>query len=330
MNEATARLEDSFEAELEGFIEYLVVERARSDNTVAAYRRDLTDYAAFLKTRGRRSYTEAVADDVREYLAHLQQKRRARRSTAARRLSAMRMLHRYLVREGMATADPTATVDTPKVGQRLPHVLSPEECQRLLQAPDLSKPLELRDAAMIALMYATGLRVSELVRLRIGDVNFEEGFVRVVGKGGKERIVPVAPAALELVRLYIDQVRPGLATDPEEDGLFLSERGRSMTRVNFWVRLKRIYLPRAGLPPETSPHTLRHSFATHLLEGGADLRAIQEMLGHSSLSTTQIYTHVRPPYLRKVYEQAHPRAQAGESSETGDGEGAERDDAQRK
>ncbi len=311
MTQHPTQTQASFDAELDGFVEYLVVERARSDNTVAAYKRDLTDYADFLARRGKRSYCDATAEDVREYLTYLQQKRRARRSTVARRLSAMRMLHRYLVRDGFANRDPTAAVEMPKMSRRLPHALSPEECRELLQAPDLSKPLELRDAAMITLMYATGLRVSELVGLRIGDVNFDEGIVRVVGKGGKERIVPVAPAALDLVRLYLDQVRPGLVRDRNEDGLFLSARGRPMTRINFWTRLKRIYLPRAGLPPETSPHTLRHSFATHLLEGGADLRAIQEMLGHASLSTTQIYTHVRAPYLREVYERAHPRAGDG-------------------
>ncbi len=298
----------AFEEQLEGFIEYLVVERARSDNTVAAYRRDLSDYAEFLRRRGKESYGEATAEDVREYLTQLQTKQRRRRSPAARRLSAIRMLHRYLLREGLAEADPTVAIETPKLGRRLPHVLTVEECQRLLRAPRLDDPLELRDAAMITLMYATGLRVSELVSLQLGNVNFEEGIVRVVGKGGKERIVPVARPALELLRLYIDQVRPMLAKSREERGLFLSKRGRPMTRINFWMRLKRMYLPRAGLSPETSPHTLRHSFATHLLEGGADLRAIQDMLGHASLATTQIYTHVGKSRLREVYEEKHPRA----------------------
>jgi integrase/recombinase XerD len=299
---------ERFTSELEGFIEYLVVERARSDNTVLAYRRDLTDYAGFLRQQGKSSYAEATAADVRAYLAQLSRQQRRKRPTVARRLSAVRLLHRYLLREGLAQADPTATVETPKLGKRLPHVLSVAECEQLLQAPRLDVPLELRDAAMLALMYATGLRVSELVGLRLGGVNFEQGLVRVVGKGGKERLVPVAAAALELLRLYLDQVRPALVREEGEDGLFLSARGKRMTRVNFWKRLKHLYLPRAGLPPETSPHTLRHSFATHLLEGGADLRAIQEMLGHASLGTTQIYTHVSPAYLRQVYEQHHPRA----------------------
>lgn len=298
----------SFDAEIDGFLEYLVVERARSDNTVAAYRRDLADYAAFLRSRAKSSFVDAEPEDVREYLVQLQRRRGLRRTTAARRLSAIRMLHRYLLREGLTASDPTVTIDTPKIGRRLPHVLSPDECRRLLEAPRLDDPLELRDAAMIALMYATGLRVSELVSLRTGNVNFDEGIVRVIGKGGKERIVPVARPALELLRLYVDEVRPGLLRSEGEDGLFLTRRGKPMTRVNFWVRLKKIYLPRAGLPPETSPHTLRHSFATHLLEGGADLRAIQDMLGHASLATTQIYTHVGQTHLREVYEAKHPRA----------------------
>lgn len=300
----------AFDQELDAFVEFLVVERGRSENTVAAYRRDLVDYADFLRQRGKHSYEEGQPEDVREYLTQLQQKQGRKRTTAARRLSAIRMLHRYLLREGLTQADPTVTLDMPKVSRRLPHVLSVDECRRLLQAPRVQNRLELRDAAMIALMYATGLRVSELVSLRLGSVNLEEGIVRVVGKGDKERIVPVAAPALALVRRYLDEVRPGLAHHPREDGLFLSQRGKRMTRSNFWTRLKRLYLPRAGLPPETSPHTLRHSFATHLLEGGADLRAIQDMLGHASLSTTQVYTHVGEPHLREVFEETHPRAKS--------------------
>jgi integrase/recombinase XerD len=298
----------AFGLELEGFIEFLVVEKARSDNTVAAYRRDLNDYAQFLQQRGKMGYADATPEDVREYLADLQQRRKRRRSTLSRRLSAIRMLHRYLLREGIAQADPTVTVESPKTARRLPHVLSVEECRRLLAAPLMDNPLELRDAAMIALMYATGLRVSELVTLRLGSVNFDEHIVRVTGKGGKERIVPVARPALDLLRLYLDEVRPRLTRGEEQDAVFLTERGKPMTRTNFWMRLKKLYLPRAGLPPETSPHTLRHSFATHLLEGGADLRAIQDMLGHASLATTQIYTHVREGHLREVFEEKHPRA----------------------
>lgn len=302
------KLPEAFEQQTDGFIEFLAVERARSDNTIAAYRRDLADYAWFLARRGRDSFGEATSEDVREYLTFLHREMRRSRATAARRLSALRMLHRYLLREGLAGADPTANVETPKLGRRLPKVLSVEECAALLQAPQPDKPLEARDRAMLALMYATGLRVSELVGLKLGNVSFEQGVVRVVGKGARERLVPVAAVAMEILAHYRDFVRPGLVRDEREDALFLTGRGKPMTRANFWARLKRLYLPRAGLPPETSPHTLRHSFATHLLQGGADLRAIQEMLGHASLATTQIYTHVTQPYLREVYDEKHPRA----------------------
>lgn len=298
----------TYEEQVEGFIEYLVVERSRSENTVAAYRRDLADYSRWLSSRGKSSFAQADTEDIREYLAQLQRLQKRTRATAARRLSAIRMLYRYLVREGEAQRDPTVNVESPKLGRRLPHVLSVEECARLLRAPRRDNPLELRDAAMLALMYATGLRVSELVGLQRGNVNVEQGIVRITGKGNKERIIPAAPVAMDLVNNYMATVRPTLVRDEREDAIFLTHRGKPMTRINFWSRLKRLYLPRAGLAEDTSPHTLRHSFATHLLQGGADLRAIQEMLGHASLGTTQIYTHISQPYLRGVYEQRHPRA----------------------
>jgi integrase/recombinase XerD len=297
-----------YEREIEGFIEYLVVERSRSENTVAAYKRDLVDYSRWLQTQGKSSFAQAETENVRGYLTQLQKVQKRTRATAARRLSAMRMLYRYLLREGMAERDPTVNVESPKLGRRLPHVLSVEECARLLRAPRRDNPLELRDAAMLAVMYATGLRVSELVGLRSGNVNVEQGIVRITGKGNKERIIPAAPVAMDLLRQYTQTVRPTLVRDEKEDAIFLTHRGRPMTRINFWSRLKRLYLPRAGLAEDTSPHTLRHSFATHLLQGGADLRAIQEMLGHASLGTTQIYTHISQPYLRGVYEEKHPRA----------------------
>jgi integrase/recombinase XerD len=186
-------------------------------------------------------------------------------------------------------------------------VLSAEECRRLLEAPDLSTDLGLRDAAMLLLLYATGLRVSELVALRLQDVNWELEAVRTVGKGNKERIIPVAEAALVALRRYLAGVRPRLAVRAEEDAVFLSRRGRGLSRVRVWMIIK-AYCLAAGIRREVSPHTLRHSFATHLLEGGADLRAIQEMLGHADLSTTQIYTHVSPAHLEETYKRKHPRA----------------------
>ncbi len=298
----------TYEGQIEGFIEYLVVERSRSENTTAAYRRDLVDYSRWLSSQGKSSFAEADSEDVREYLAQLQKIQKRTRATAARRLSAIRMMYRYLLREGEAQRDPTVNVESPKLGRRLPHVLSVEECARLLRAPRKDNHLELRDAAMLAIMYATGLRVSELVGLRAGNVNLDQGIVRITGKGNKERIIPAAPVAMDLMKQYMLTVRPMLVRDEKEDAVFLTHRGRPMTRINFWSRLKRLYLPRAGLSEDTSPHTLRHSFATHLLQGGADLRAIQEMLGHASLGTTQIYTNISQPFLRGVYEEKHPRA----------------------
>jgi integrase/recombinase XerD len=237
----------------------------------------------------------------------LRSERRLAASTMMRKLAGLRGLHRFLVREGLAQADPSADLDGPKLPQRLPHVLTAEQCRRLLQAPDLATPLGLRDAAMLALMYAAGLRVSELVGLETSGLDFRSGLVRVRGKGGKTRLIPVAEPALELVQAYQRYARDAFPHAEREPALFLSRRGTAMTRSNFWHLLKS-YLASTGLPRETSPHTLRHSFATHLLEGGADLRAIQEMLGHASLSTTEIYTHVSPEHLRETYERAHPRA----------------------
>jgi len=211
------------------------------------------------------------------------------------------------VQEGRTASDPSANLDLPKRPERLPKVLTVEECVRLLETPDCGTPAGLRDAAMIALIYASGLRVSELVDLRLHELNFEAGVVRVLGKGSKERVVPVAPLALELVARYLNEVRPDLAKFADEDAMFLSSRGRPFTRGGFWGRFKE-YARLADLPGDTSPHTLRHSFATHMLSGGADLRAIQEMLGHSALSTTEIYTHLSTEDLRAVYDKTHPRA----------------------
>jgi integrase/recombinase XerD len=244
---------------------------------------------------------------VIDFISFLQRERGLARSTVARKLSSVRGLYKFLVVDGRTDADPAADVDLPKPVQRLPKVLSVAQCQRLLETPDRSTPDGLRDAAMIALLYAAGLRVSELVALRLHELSLSEGLVRTTGKGSKERIVPVAPMALHLVRRYLDEAREEFDPEPSEDGIFLTRLGRPFSRGGFWAKLKQ-YVSLAGLPEDTSPHTLRHSFATHLLSGGADLRAIQEMLGHANLQTTEIYTHVSTEDLRRIYEDAHPRA----------------------
>jgi len=292
---------------LEAFADYLVVEKGLSANTLQAYLTDLRDYGEFLRGRGVTDFGDADRQCVVDFVSQLQRERGLARSTIARKLSSVRGLHRFLLREGWAEADPTATIDLPRRADRLPKVLSLEECIRLLETPDRSSAQGLRDAAMIGLTYATGLRCSELVGLRTHNLNLEDGIVRTVGKGGKERVVPVAERALALVQRYLDEARPQLSKYADEDAIFLTRRGRPFSRGGFWAALKQ-YVRLAGLPEDTSPHTLRHSFATHMLSGGADLRAIQEMLGHSALSVTEIYTHVSTEDLREVYDRTHPRA----------------------
>lgn len=298
---------DDFWQQIELLIEYLVVERGLADNTIEAYQRDLQQYADYLRGHGYESFAQAQRNDVQGYLQLLRRQRGWSATTASRKLTSLRQMHRFLVREGLADGDPTANIQSPQPAQRLPQILSIPQCQALLEAPNQSTAAGLRDAAMLGLMYATGLRVSELVSLRIHDINFEEGVLRATGKGGKQRLVPVAPRILQLIQDYLARARQEFVKDESEDGLFLGTRGRPLSRVRFWQILKE-YVNKAGLPPDTSPHTLRHSFATHLLTGGADLRAIQEMLGHVSLTTTQVYTHLSPEDLRQTYDQTHPRA----------------------
>ena len=300
-------LPPAFQAQVDAFVEYLVVEVGRAPATVEAYARDLADWGHFLFGRGHDDFAAVPRADLEDYLARLRRQRRLSNATVLRKLSSLRGLHRFLVREGASSHDPTADLDSPRRARHLPAVLSVEQCRVLLATPDRSTPQGLRDAAMLALMYAAGLRVSELVGVETTGVDLREGSVRVTGKGRKTRLVPVAAPALALVARYLGEAREAFHPGERQAALFLTARGRPMTRVNFWYRLKR-YLAQAGLPPEASPHTLRHSFATHLLQGGADLRAIQEMLGHASLSTTEIYTHVSPGHLRETFEQKHPRA----------------------
>lgn len=296
-----------FRTRMDLLVEHLVVERGLSDLTVEAYLRDLEQYAHFLHGRGRDDFTDATREDVIAYFERATRTLGLKRSTVERKLASARRMHKFLVAEGVTERDPTANIAAPRPARRLPKALTVEQCLALLAAPGRDTPEGLRDAAMLTLMYATGLRVSELVSLRVHSMDFERGTVRVRGKGDKERVVPIAGPALALVREYLEQARGALVRDPGEEGLFLSRLGRPMTRVWFH-RLLKSYLPAAGIPPETSPHTLRHCFATHLMEGGADLRVIQELLGHASLATTELYTHVSAAHLREVYEARHPRA----------------------
>jgi integrase/recombinase XerD len=283
------------------FLDHLMLERGLAANSLAAYRRDLRDHCAFLRDDcGKTAAGEVTELDIIRHLSALHHGGAAT-ATVCRKLTTIKQFYRYLVAERHLTADPTANVEVPRQVKKLPATLTLDDVERLLAAPDVSKLAGLRDRAMLEVLYATGLRVSELVNLTRGDVNLKVGFVRCVGKGNKERIVPLGSVAIGWLQHYL------AARDDDAPALFPGRRRRPITRAAFWQTIKRLAV-HAGIVKNISPHTLRHSFATHLLERGADLRAIQEMLGHSSITTTQIYTHVSTDFLREVYAGAHPRA----------------------
>jgi integrase/recombinase XerD len=296
----------SLDMGIQQFLDHLRVERELTPATVEAYGRDLAGFSHFAAGR-----TVAAADGVRgidvlDFLVHLTERKLSPRSQA-RRLIALRQLFKFFKAERIVAVDPTEDIDLPRFGRKLPDYLTVEEVDRLLGAPDRRTPRGARDAAMIETLYATGLRVSELVKLRLRDVNFDAGYLMTMGKGRKERLVPVGEAALASMRSYIEgpRVREAGARVPE--ALFLTHHGRAMTRQGFWKLLGR-YARAAGIRKPISPHKLRHSFATHLVERGADLRAVQAMLGHADIGTTEIYTHVSRSHLRSVYHRFHPRA----------------------
>ena len=291
---------------LDLFLAHARVEKGLAPNSVEAYARDLRRYIDDLARQGVSEWGAVGRDHL---LAHLDRLRRAGISprSQARALSAIRSLHRMLVGEKLTQGDATEDVDGPRAGRRLPQLLSRAEVDRLLAAPTARTPMGTRDKAMLELLYATGLRVSELVGLSVNDVHLETRMLLARGKGSKERIVPVGAPAAAALRAYLDRARPRLLKGRSSKDLFVTPRGARMTRQGFWKLLGR-YARRAGIARRISPHKLRHSFATHLLAGGADLRAVQAMLGHADISTTQIYTHVEPTHLQRVYAAHHPRA----------------------
>ena len=291
---------------VDGYLDHLRLERSLSANTLEAYAVDLGAWLGHLDAAGE-TVEAARAESVLEFLVTRSQEGRAARSQA-RLLSALRGLYRYLCRERVLQADPTELLDSPKLGQRLPSVLTRDEVQRLLEAPREDTPEGLRDQAMLTTMYAAGLRVSELVGLELADVNLEADFLRVRGKGAKERLVPLGAYAGDVLGRYLREVRPGWATGGER-AVFLSRRRRRLTRQSFWMGVKR-HAASAGITKNVTPHQLRHSFATHLLLGGADLRAVQSMLGHADVATTQLYTHVGGERLASVLDRHHPRGAA--------------------
>jgi integrase/recombinase XerD len=292
------------EREIETFLDALWLERGLSENTLAAYRHDLAGLAAWLRSRNR-SLTGARREDLLDYLS-ARFAEGAKPRTTARLLSSMRRFYRHHVREGRLQEDPSARIDTPRIGRPLPDSLSEDEVEALLSAPDVTDVLGLRDRAMLELLYACGLRVSELVNVTTEQVNLTQGVVRLVGKGNKERLVPLGEEAVLWLQRYLSDGRPELAGQAGARQLFITRRGGGMTRQAFWHRLRR-YAIKSGINKNLSPHTLRHAFATHLLNHGADLRVVQMLLGHSDLSTTQIYTHVARERLKDLHARHHPR-----------------------
>jgi integrase/recombinase XerD len=289
---------------IEQFTDAMWMERGLSRNTLSAYRNDLSGLAVWLLKQGR-TLLAARRQDLLAYLSD-RVNDGAKPRTTARLLSSMRRFYRYLIREGQLQEDPSVRIDTPRIGRPLPDTLSESEVEALLEAPDEQDTLGLRDRAMLELLYACGLRVSELVGMTTDQASLTQGVVRLVGKGSKERLVPMGEEAVDWLQYYLDESRPDLAAGSSAKQLFITRRGKGMTRQAFWYRIRH-YAVKSGINKPLSPHTLRHAFATHLLNHGADLRVVQMLLGHSDLSTTQIYTHVARERLKDLHAQHHPR-----------------------
>ena len=288
---------------LDQFINYIRVERGLSNNTVEAYSRDLILFHQFLKEQ-KLSLDKVSQDSLREYVSMLGIGLSAR--SVARNISAVKTFFRFLVSEGEIKSSPARLLETPRLSRRLPGPLNQQEMEQLLSQPDPDTPKGQRDGAMFEILYATGLRVTELVNLKISNINLEAGYIRTIGKGSKERIIPIGDKAIEAVKNYLSIGRLHAMKGRNSPYIFLSSRGRPMTRQGFWKIIKK-YGKEAGIKQKITPHSIRHSFATHLLEAGADLRSVQVMLGHADISTTQIYTHVTRKRLKELHEKCHPR-----------------------
>lgn len=291
---------------LDEFCDSLWLEDGLSRNTLDSYRRDLSKFALWLEQQRGLSILQTAHADIQGFLAHLVASQKARPSSTGRAISSLKRLFRYLLRQGKISADPTLQIDTPKLPRSLPKSLTEQDVEQLLDAPDIATPLGLRDRTMFEVLYATGLRVSELVTLHIAQVSMDMGVVRVMGKGSKERLVPLGEEALDWLRRYLADGRGVLLSGKMSDALFVTARGEGMTRQMFWYLIKK-HAKQGGLHKPLSPHTLRHAFATHLLNHGADLRVVQMLLGHADISTTQIYTHVARERLKQLHAVHHPR-----------------------
>ncbi|RST73722.1 site-specific tyrosine recombinase XerD [Siminovitchia acidinfaciens] len=293
---------------LQDFIHFMIVEKGLSQNTVKAYERDLVNYLSYVqKILNINSFDEITRMHIIQFLGQIKGEGKSSR-TLARHIASIRSFHQFLLREKAAGHDPTVHIETPQLEKNLPKVLSITDVQSLLEAPDQSTMFGIRDKAMLELLYGTGTRISELLDMNLDDIHLTIGFVRCRGKGNKERIIPIGMEATKAIERYLKEARPKLRKEKNKtDALFLNHHGKRLTRQGFWKNLKKL-ASKADIKKELTPHTLRHSFATHLLENGADLRAVQEMLGHADISTTQIYTHVSKSRLKDVYKQFHPRA----------------------
>ena len=291
---------------LQRFTDFVALEQGLSPRTQEAYERDLARFAQFAESKGAAAPLDVTARLLREYVYHLKDLGLSPASIR-RNVSAVRTYFRFLTGDGIVVRDPSERLETPKRWRTLPDVLTVDEVKTLLASPTLDDPLVFRDRALLELAYGAGLRVSEWISLGVRDLMLQEGLVRVFGKGSKERLVPIGRSAIGAVAIYLRELRPKLEKGEGKGVLFLNARGRPLTRMGAW-KILRGYVERTGIAKHVSPHTLRHSFATHLLEGGADLRAVQEMLGHVDIATTQIYTHVDREYLRQVHRSYHPRA----------------------
>lgn len=296
------------EDNLKDFIHYLIVEKGLAKNTIISYERDLKSYVKYLRNvESIKDLNEVQRTQIVQFLKFLKEQEKSTK-TMARHIASVRSFHQFLLREKAVDHDPSVHIETPQLERSLPKVLNMQEVETLLDSPKTLDHYGLRDKAMLELLYATGIRVSELIGLNMGDVHLTMGFVRCIGKGSKERIIPIGRTATMVLEQYLQEGRSRFVSKKYRDeALFLNHHGKRLSRQGFWKILKRL-TEEAGIEKELTPHTLRHSFATHLLENGADLRAVQEMLGHADISTTQIYTHVSKTRLKDVYKQHHPRA----------------------
>jgi integrase/recombinase XerD len=293
--------------ELQSFIQYLNVERGLSRNTLESYKRDIEQYLAFVKQQGITAWRESGKAQIAGYMNELKLLGRAA-ATLSRVMVSVRAFYQFLWKEHIIESDPSQSVETPKLEKKLPNVLSIEEIETLLEAPLTNHANGSRDKAMLELLYATGTRVSELISLNVDDVNLQMGYIRCIGKAGKERMIPIGSMSVRCLEVYITEMRPKILKHPEPlDALFIGHLGTRMTRQGFWKIIKR-YAQETGIMKPITPHTVRHSFAAHLIENGADLRSVQEMLGHADISTTQMYTLVTKSKMKEVYNRSHPRA----------------------